>query len=86
MKTKEEAFEEHCKTYPEIDQKNDQNARFDFSAGWDAATANHDKEMVEFENKFKKQALLFHHNRDYYSKAHIIEALIDIITQFRQSK
>lgn len=82
MKTKEEAFEEYTK----YKSKPSYISKTDFSAGWDAATANHDKEMVEFENKFKKQALLFHHNRDYYSKAHIIEALIDIITQFRQSK
>ena len=82
MKTKEEAFEEYTK----YKSKPSYISKTDFSAGWDAATANHDKEMVEFENKFKKQALLFHHNRDYYSKAHIIEALIEIITQFRQSK
>ena len=82
MKTKEEAFEEYTK----YKSKPSYISKTDFSAGWDAATANHDKEMVEFENKFKEQALLFHHNRDYYSKAHIIEALIDIITQFRQSK
>ena len=83
MKTKEEAFEEYSSNIaPHLRY----DARENFSAGWDAATANHDQEMVEFENKFKEQALLFHHNRDYYSKAHIIEALIDIITQFRQSK
>jgi len=82
MKTKEEALQEYM-----IGRSDVYSLRqCGFRAGWDAATANHDQEMVEFENKFKKQALLFHHNRDYYSKAHIIEALIDIITQFRQSK
>ena len=82
MKTKEEALQEYM-----IGRSDVYSLRqCGFRAGWDAATANHDQEMVEFENKFKEQALLFHHNRDYYSKAHIIEALIDIITQFRQSK
>ena len=82
MKTKEEALQEYM-----IGRSDVYSLRqCGFRAGWDAATANHDQEMVEFENKFKEQALLFHHNRDYYSKAHIIEALIDIITQFRESK
>ena len=45
MKTKEEAFEEYSSNIaPHLRY----DAREDFSAGWDVATANHDQEMVEF--------------------------------------
>lgn len=69
MKTKEEAFEEYCK---KTAYARDSDA-FGFSAGWDAATANHDQEMVEFMEWADLNLL----NWNTYSEA---------LTKFRESK
>ncbi len=40
------------------------------------------QEILELIEKFKEEAYKFHHNRDYYSKAHIIEALISFVNKY----
>ena len=48
MKTKEEAFEDYSKLIPSVYEFDETYPWIDFSAGWDAATANHDQEIADF--------------------------------------
>ena len=85
MKTKEEAFEEYI--------KKNVSARphdvFGFSAGWDAATANHDQELVEFAEycaqlHVRLNYVWCHKYGDQTDKRNYIETS-ELLTKFRES-
>ena len=86
MKTKEEAFEEYTK----YKSKPSYISKTDFSAGWDAATANHDQELVEFAEycaqlHVRLNYVWCHKYGDQTDKRNYIETS-ELLTKFRESK
>ena len=82
MKTKEEAFEEYTK----YKSKPSYISKTDFSAGWDAATANHDQEMVEYAEWVEKCAEYQTDGRWFVIQFGATYTTVELLTKFRKSK